>query len=107
VIDEACQRLKLWQDEGIAPAVMGVNVSGVQVKGASELKRGVETSLARWGVDPGQIELELTESVLMEATQRHSDTLDELRRLGVAVAIDDFGTAIRRSNISLSIRSTG
>ena len=92
VMDEACRRLKLWQDEGIAPAVMAVNVSGVQVKGASELKRGVETSLSRWGLDPGQIELELTESVLMEATQKHSDTLDELRRLGVAIAIDDFGT---------------
>jgi diguanylate cyclase (GGDEF)-like protein len=92
VMNEACRQLKLWQDEGVAPAVMAVNVSGVQVKGASELKRGVETSLDRWGLDPGQIELELTESVLMEATQRHSDTLDELRRLGVAIAIDDFGT---------------
>ena len=43
------------------PPVMAVNVSGVQVKGASELKRCVERSLSRWDLDPGQIELELTE----------------------------------------------
>ena len=92
VIDEACRQLKLWHLEGIAPPTVAVNVSSVQFKGASELERDVEESLARAGVEAGELELELAESVLMEATQKHSETLQELPRLGVRIAIDDFGT---------------
>jgi len=92
VFEEACRQLKLWHAEGIAPQVLAVNVSGVQFKGASELEREVEKSLTRWGINPSDIELELTESVLMEATQRYSNTLENLRRLGTRIAIDDFGT---------------
>jgi diguanylate cyclase (GGDEF)-like protein len=92
VIEESCRQFKVWQDEGIAPPVMAVNVSGVQFKSGSVLKHDVETSLGRWGIDPSRFELELTESVLMEATQRHSEILVELRGLGVGIAIDDFGT---------------
>ena len=92
IFDTACQQLKLWHAEGIAPPVLSVNVSGVQLKNAAELEREVEESLGRWNIDPGDMELELTESVLMEATQRHSNTLQNLRRLGTKIAIDDFGT---------------
>lgn len=92
VFDEACRQLKLWQAEGIAPPVLSVNVSGVQFKSAEELEREVEESLTRWNINPGDLELELTESVLMEATRRHSNTLEKLRQLGTKIAIDDFGT---------------
>ena len=92
IFDEACRQLKDWHAEGIAPQVLAVNVSGVQLKSAAELEREVEASLTKWNINPGDIELELTESVLMEATQRHSNTLENLRRLGIRIAIDDFGT---------------
>lgn len=92
VFDESCRQLKLWQAEGIAPPVLSVNVSGVQFKAASELEREIEASLTRWGIHPSNLELELTESVLMEATQRHSKTLENLRQLGTKFSIDDFGT---------------
>jgi EAL domain-containing protein (putative c-di-GMP-specific phosphodiesterase class I) len=92
VFESACQQLKLWQAEGVAPQVLSVNVSGVQFKSAAELEREIEESLTRWGINPGNLELELTESVLMEATQRHSNTLEKLRQLGTKIAIDDFGT---------------
>ncbi|HEX2449052.1 MAG TPA: EAL domain-containing protein [Methyloceanibacter sp.] len=92
IFDTACQQLKLWHTEGIAPQILSVNVSGVQFKSAAELEREVEHSLSRWGINPRDLELELTESVLMEATQRHSNTLQNLRHLGVKIAIDDFGT---------------
>ncbi len=72
IFDEACRQLSEWKAEGIAPQVLAVNVSGVQLKTASEL--------------------ELTETVLMEATQRHNATLEDLRQLGTRIAIDDFGT---------------
>ena len=68
------------------------SVSGVQFKSAAELEREVEDSLSLWSINPGDIELELTESVLLEATQRHSNTLQNLRQLGIKIAIDDFGT---------------
>jgi diguanylate cyclase (GGDEF)-like protein len=92
VFDEACRQLKLWNTEGVAPHVLSVNVSGVQFKGAADLEREIEASLTRWSVDPAHLELELTESVLMEATQRHADTLEKLRHLGTKIGIDDFGT---------------
>jgi diguanylate cyclase (GGDEF)-like protein len=92
IFDEACRQLKIWQSEGIAPHVLAVNVSGVQLKNTSELEREVGESLVKWNINPGEIELELTETVLMEATQRHSHTLENLRRLGIKIAIDDFGT---------------
>jgi diguanylate cyclase (GGDEF)-like protein len=92
VFEEACRQLKLWHAEGIAPPVLSVNVSSLQFKGASDLDREIEASLTRWGVNPSALELELTESVLMEATQRHSNTLENLRQLGTKISIDDFGT---------------
>jgi diguanylate cyclase len=92
VLEEACRQLKLWHAEGVAPQTLSVNVSGVQFKGSSELEREVEACLTRWDIDPSNLELELTESVLMEATQRHSNTLQNLRQLGTKIAIDDFGT---------------
>ena len=107
IFDSACQQLKLWQAEGIAPAVLSVNVSGVQLKNAAELEREVEESLSHWNIDPGDIELELTESVLMEATQRHSNTLQNLRRLGTKIASTISAPATPRSNISPNTPSTG
>ncbi len=92
VFDEACRQMKAWHAEGVAPEVLAVNVSGIQLKSGAELEREVEASLVRWNVNPNDVELELTESVLMEATQRHSNTLENLRRLGTRIAIDDFGT---------------
>ncbi|HEU4476474.1 MAG TPA: EAL domain-containing protein [Methyloceanibacter sp.] len=92
VFDEACRQLKIWEAEGVAPPVLSVNVSGVQFKSAAELEREVEQSLTRWNINPDDIELELTESILMEATQRHGNTLERLRQLGIKIAIDDFGT---------------
>lgn len=92
IFDEACRQLSVWKAEGIAPPILAVNISGVQLKNAAELEQDVEASLAKWNVDPGEIELELTETVLMEATQRHNDTLENFRQLGTKIAIDDFGT---------------
>ena len=92
IFDQACRQLHEWKAEGIAPQVMAVNISGVQLKNAAELEREVEESLARWDINPGEIELELTETVLMEATRRHNETLENFRQLGTKIAIDDFGT---------------
>jgi diguanylate cyclase (GGDEF)-like protein len=92
VFEEGCRQLKLWRDHGIAPELLSANVSGVQFKRASDLALEIAGSLARWDIEPGNIEVELTETVLMEITRKHGDTLERLQRLGVRIAIDDFGT---------------
>jgi EAL domain-containing protein (putative c-di-GMP-specific phosphodiesterase class I) len=82
----------------MVPPLMAVNISAAQFKLTSDLERIVAENIARFGVDPHALELELTESVLMEATQKHNEALERLRRLGVRLAIDDFGTGYSSLN---------
>jgi len=69
-----------------------VNLSGTQFKLASQLDQIVTENLTRYNIAPERLELELTESVLLETTQRHGETFQRLRQIGVRLAIDDFGT---------------
>ena len=98
VLDAACRQLRSWQDAGIAPKLVGVNFSALQFKGTSDVEREIAASLDKWGIAPGSIEIELTESVLMDVTQQHNDRLDRLRKLGIRIAIDDFGTGYSSLN---------
>ena len=97
VFDEACRQTRVWQDEGIDVPPVAVNVSAIQCK-RPELEQDILASLTRWRIAPGRIELELTESVLMEATQHHRDIIARLRALGLRLAIDDFGTGYSSLN---------
>jgi diguanylate cyclase (GGDEF)-like protein len=97
VFDEACRQTRVWQDEGIDVPPVAVNVSAIQCK-RPELEQDIVASLTRWKIAPGRIELELTESVLMEATQHHRDIIARLRALGLRLAIDDFGTGYSSLN---------
>ncbi len=92
VIGEACRQVMDWNKQGIAPPVVAVNLSGAQFKLASQLDRIVSQCLERCHMRPQQLELELTESVLIETAQRDSDAFRKLQRIGVRLAIDDFGT---------------
>jgi diguanylate cyclase (GGDEF)-like protein/PAS domain S-box-containing protein len=92
VIEQACRQIGAWRDQGIAGMSVAVNLSAAQFKLAPGLDRVIAESLARHRVAPDRLELELTESVLMETTQKHRQALERLRRLGVRLAIDDFGT---------------
>jgi diguanylate cyclase (GGDEF)-like protein len=95
---ETCRQLRLWHDQGIAPSVVGVNISPVQFKNSSALTHDIAQSLAKWDVNPGNLELELTESALMEVVQKHNSTLEHLRKLGLRVAIGNFGTGYSSLN---------
>jgi diguanylate cyclase (GGDEF)-like protein len=98
VLDAACRQLRLWQDQGVAPTVVGVNFSALQFKGSADLERDLVATLDKWGIAPGMIEIELTESVLMEVAHQHSDCFERLRKLGIGIAIDDFGTGYSSLN---------
>jgi diguanylate cyclase (GGDEF)-like protein len=97
-LEEACRQMAQWQGQGIAPDVLAVNFSALQFKGSSELDREIAETLAKWGIEPSRMEVELTESVLMEVTQQHNDCLGRLQKLGVRIAIDDFGTGYSSLN---------
>jgi len=91
VMREACRQTKLWLDAGIAPPLVAVNVSGVRFKAPLELENDIAVILEESGLPPQYLELELTESVVMEASRKHNDLLLRLRKAGLRVAIDDFG----------------
>jgi diguanylate cyclase (GGDEF)-like protein/PAS domain S-box-containing protein len=92
VVSQACRQITAWNKLGIAPPIVAVNLSGAQFKLASQLDKIVLTNLDCCRIPPGQLELELTESVLIETAQRHSDAFLRLKQVGVRLAIDDFGT---------------
>jgi diguanylate cyclase (GGDEF)-like protein len=91
VIEEACRQMRQWQDHGMAPPVLAIDVSGGQLKAAANIAAELKACLDKHGVEPGRIELEFEEPVLMQAAQRHAATLDALRGLGFRMAINDFG----------------
>ena len=92
VMDEACRQTKWWLDVGIAPPLIAINVSAIQFKMPLELERDIVAAVAEIGLPPQLLELELTESVLMEASRDHNDVLLRLREKGHRIAIDDFGS---------------
>jgi diguanylate cyclase (GGDEF)-like protein/PAS domain S-box-containing protein len=91
-LDQVCRQIKAWRDQGITPPRLAINVSAAELRGRSEFEQFLADCLQRWAVAPGDIELEFTETVLMETAQTHGDALARLKTLGVGVAIDDFGT---------------
>jgi diguanylate cyclase (GGDEF)-like protein len=92
VLLEACRCVRSWLDEGIAAVRVGVIVSRPQFKAPLELERDIRTALAAAGVPPNLLEIELKESVLMDASHEQNQLLVRLRDSGVSIAIDDFGT---------------
>ena len=92
VLAEACHQARRWLDEGIAPDLLGVNFSSLQLKTPGQLEREIDAVLRETGLPTNMLELELTETTIMETTQDHSGILEDLRKRGVRIAIDDFGT---------------
>ena len=91
VLREACRQARAWVDAGLPVATMAVNVSAMQLRQENFLQ-SVFAVLQDTGLDPGSLELELTESVLMKHAESTAATLQDLREKGVRVAVDDFGT---------------
>ena len=91
VLREACAQARAWRNAGLLLTSMAVNVSAIEFRHKNFLE-GLFAILAETGVDPGFLELELTESVLMKQAASTAVILQTLRKRGVRVAIDDFGT---------------
>jgi diguanylate cyclase (GGDEF)-like protein/PAS domain S-box-containing protein len=91
VLHEACRQARAWQVAGLAPTRIAINVSAVELR-APGFVSGIRTALAETGLDPRSLELELTETVLIEKSRTVADVLRELKEIGVLLALDDFGT---------------
>lgn len=91
VLREACRQHLEWQRQGLPTLRMSINISAVQFQ-QPEFCKLVKLVIEESGIDPQYLELELTESVVMNHAEQAVQTLMELRALGVKLAIDDFGT---------------
>jgi len=97
VIKKACEDIRHWIDEGYAPMKVSVNISSAQFR-SDFLVHNVASILEETGVEPNYLELELTESLLVENTALAIKILEQLKELGVYISIDDFGTGYSSLN---------
>ncbi len=91
IFAEACRHIKFMQEKSLPNLSVAVNLSGAQFD-QENLPRELIRIVNDIGVDPAQIELEITESLIMNNVDRAIGILNELRELGFSIAIDDFGT---------------
>jgi len=90
VMKEACRQNKAWQDAGLTPITIGVNVSARQFSDTG-LVADVRAALEESGMRATYLELELTESLLIQNADQAVELMDDFRRIGLKLAIDDFG----------------
>jgi diguanylate cyclase (GGDEF)-like protein/PAS domain S-box-containing protein len=88
---EACRQARTWQNERLPPLPIALNVSAVEFRDKGFVER-VRTLLSETGLEAQYLELELTEGVLMEDAEAMVSVLQELKVMGVRLAVDDFGT---------------
>src|SRR3984885_4426091 len=91
VLRQACAQSRAWTTAGLPPVSIAVNVSAMEFRDEGFLE-GRSVILRETGLDPGFLELELTETVLMKRVESTAVILQLLRKRGVRVAVDDFGT---------------
>jgi diguanylate cyclase len=91
VLTTVCQQATIWKRQGIPISRLAVNLSSVQFKRA-DLPQQVERVLNETGLPPNMLDLELTESLLIQNVEMAIAKLNEIRALGIRVSIDDFGT---------------
>ena len=91
VMEEACRQAQSWHQAGWPDLTMAVNLSALQFRRPG-LIEAVAGALGRSGLPPHFLELELTESILLQDAENNLDTVRRLKALGVRLSIDDFGT---------------
>lgn len=91
VLEEACRQLAGWQNMGFRSLRMAVNISARQLRNPDIIKV-ILSAIDKAGISPGELEIEITESMLMEDTEVNNLILRELRQHDIRVSMDDFGT---------------
>ncbi len=91
VIQESCRQLSVWKQQYNTSIRMAINVSYMQVH-SPEILDTFDACISQFGIDPGELEIELTESSLIEDKSKVIEILNRLKEMGFRTAIDDFGT---------------
>jgi diguanylate cyclase (GGDEF)-like protein/PAS domain S-box-containing protein len=91
VLREACRQAKVWRDAGLPRLKLAANISPVELR-SKNFVAGVDTILRETGFDPQSLELELTETFLMQDSKSTAQVLSTLKELGTRLALDDFGS---------------
>ncbi|WML49537.1 EAL domain-containing protein [Neobacillus sp. PS3-34] len=91
VLKAACKQIKTWQEIGLTPIRLAVNFSPRQFL-QKDLTDKIRTILSETGISAKMLEIEITESTLMENEERIINVLNDIRKMGVTISIDDFGT---------------
>ena len=91
ILKEALRHIKQWDEMGLPKISVAVNLSAIQFQ-QEDLAGSIEKILEESGVPPERLELELTESVVMQDARKADNILSRLSRIGIKLAIDDFGT---------------
>ncbi|MCP5283179.1 MAG: EAL domain-containing protein [Rhodoferax sp.] len=97
ILEEACRQQAEWRHQGMGTVMVSVNVSSIQLRDVA-LPQILTQVLERHGVEPAMVQLELTESFLMENALATVESLQRLKAIGVTLAIDDFGTGYSSLN---------
>lgn len=91
VLEQACTQNRRWQEQGLMPVRIAVNLSAKELRRPG-LQARIAGSLARAGLDPAYLELEVTESASMDDPDKTLPLMHGLKALGISLSIDDFGT---------------
>lgn len=91
VIDEACRQIRAWMDDGIGEVRVAVNVSACQFR-STALEQTIRGALQQHRINPQCLELELTESILLQDPEKTVERLGALKAIGIKLSLDDFGT---------------
>ena len=91
ILRRACRDWEAWHRQGLNPGVLAVNVSGIEFR-RGRVRESVELTLAETRLPPDMLELEITESSIMNQADHSIQALHALREMGLQLAIDDFGT---------------
>ncbi|WP_051321528.1 putative bifunctional diguanylate cyclase/phosphodiesterase [Chrysiogenes arsenatis] len=97
VINEAMRQGQLWQQQGLPPIDIAINISPRQFR-QGNLLNIMKEGIRRSGIDPCRLELEITESVIMDEPEKACHTMRELKQLGIRLSLDDFGTGYSSFN---------
>nr|WP_315493609.1 EAL domain-containing protein [uncultured Rhodoferax sp.] len=97
VLQDACRQMQAWRRAGAPALMVAVNLSAVQFR-RGDVEAVIEHALQQSGLDPTQLELEMTESTLIQDTDKFMQTLQRIKAMGIRLSIDDFGTGY--SNLS-------
>lgn len=97
ILQQACQQVKKWETLGLPKLTVAVNLSGAQFT-QKNLMQIIHQTLLKTGLPPEQLELEITESIIVENIEEAISIMKALRGLGLSLSIDDFGTGYSSLN---------